>query len=250
MKKVLKYDELNEYSKYTSLTEDECYELTSFSSKTTGIKDVVIWIGPDSKNHIFRIKVSNIPNKISIDNCFTITIPDFKIYGDVNTELITDDKFDDIINFINLNINIIKSYSNYEICTEDLLDGLKSINNNQLKEYHKYDSISVNKVFEMSNITDKRTGIKNIVIWIGPNPKYHGYRIKVSNQPNIFRLEDSFTITIPELKVIGDINTKLITTKVFNDIIKFIELNVNLIKDFSDLSINVDELYKNLKPVK
>ena len=32
-----------------------------------------------------------------------------------------------------------------------------------------------NFLFEMSNYGDDITGIKNIIIWIGPRPKTHGH---------------------------------------------------------------------------
>ena len=126
--KILKVEELNEYMNNNSmLDEQELLEMANISSRKTGIKDIVIWAGPNPKYHGYRIKVSNIANKISSDNCFTITIPDFKVMGDVNTNLITKEVFNDIIKFIKLNIDLIKKYSDYDIYTEDFLDNIKPV---------------------------------------------------------------------------------------------------------------------------
>ena len=121
MKKILK---LNEYNNYTSLSEDELLEMANITDTKTGIKNHVLWIGP---NHGYRIKVSNLPNSFKPNNCFTITIPDYNVIGDINTKLITTEVFNDIIKFIELNIDLICKYSEYETSTEYLLDNIKSI---------------------------------------------------------------------------------------------------------------------------
>jgi hypothetical protein len=59
--------------------------------------------------------------------CFTITIPDNKIIGKVNTSLITKKILNQIFNFIDINQEIIIRYSDYEIETIDLLNGLKKV---------------------------------------------------------------------------------------------------------------------------
>jgi predicted restriction endonuclease len=71
-----------------------------------------------------------------------------------------------------------------------------------IKEFVEYDDID-NELLEMANFTEKTTGIDDVVIWLGP-----GNRIKVSNKPNSFDTYDTFTITIPDLEIIGDVNTK------------------------------------------
>lgn len=45
-------------------------------------------------------------------------------------------------------------------------------------------SFSEEELFEIANVTEETTGIEGVVIWIGPNPKSHGKRVKVSNIPN------------------------------------------------------------------
>ena len=95
---------------------------------STGIENVVIWVGPNPEYHGKRIKVSNIPNKFDGRDCFTLTIPDFKIIGEINKSLIDDRKLEQIKEFVMLNIDIINRYSDYEMSTEDFIDGLKKIN--------------------------------------------------------------------------------------------------------------------------
>lgn len=89
---------------------------------------------------------------------------------------------------------------------------------NLINEYRNYELYELNndKLLEMSNISSEDTGIDNIIIWVEPNPAYHWKRIKVSNFPNSFRINDCFTLTIPDFKIIGKVNTKLITTDVLN----------------------------------
>lgn len=122
-----------------------------------------------------------------------------------------------------------------------------------LYEYNDYfkqfTSISDEELMEMANISSKKTGLLDIYIWVGPNPKYHGKRIKVSNIPNKFSKDDCFTLTIPNFEIVGNINTKLIDSKKLSKIIEFVEINMKLICDFSDEIISTDELIENLIPI-
>ncbi len=100
-----------------------------------------------------------------------------------------------------------------------------------------------NFLFEMSNYGDNITGLKNIVIWIGPRPKTHGHRIKVSNDYYQMNKYNYFTITIPSLEVIGKCK---LSFKELDNIKTFIKLNEQLIKDFSDYKISLEQLLKNI----
>lgn len=116
----------------------------------------------------------------------------------------------------------------------------------EFNEYRFATSISDEELMEMANVSPKKTGIKDVYIWFGPNTHYHGKRIKVSNIPNKFSKNDCFTITIPEFEIIGQYNTNLITTSVLDDIIKFVKLNIKAIEDFSDEKISTDEFIDKL----
>ena len=120
---VLKYDQYVNEFKNNSI-EQELLEMANASEKITGIESVVILMGPSPKSHSYRIKVSNIPNSFDIDDCFTITIPDFNIIGNINKFLIDNKKFKKIIKFIEINIENIILYSDRKIETFDFLNSL------------------------------------------------------------------------------------------------------------------------------
>lgn len=81
-------------------------------------------------------------------------------------------------------------------------------------------------LYEMANLSVRYTGIPNIIIWVGADPKRHAMRVKVSNIPNRWDSDDNFTITLPMLDVVGTINKKLITGNVLRDIQLWIKLNI------------------------
>jgi len=86
-------------------------------------------------------------------------------------------------------------------------------------------------LWEMANLTSRSHGIDNIVIWVGGNPDTHYMRIKVSNVPNKYS-NNNFTITIPDLQVIGNINKQFISGKILEDIKYWIKLNMETLIDF------------------
>ena len=122
-----KYKKINEYKENPPLTEQELMEMANATEKYTGIKGVVVWLGPNPEGHWKRINVSNVPNKFDGRDCFTITIPEYKVIGKVNTKLINSKKMKEIIDFIELNKEIIIDYSDYKIETGDMLTNLKKI---------------------------------------------------------------------------------------------------------------------------
>lgn len=106
-----------------SLSEQELLHMSNLTADETGIKDVVIWVGYDSQ----WIKVSNVPNSLDGKDCFTITIPDYKVIGTVNTQFITPDTIKDIISFAELNMKIISQYADYEISTAVLISHIRKL---------------------------------------------------------------------------------------------------------------------------
>jgi hypothetical protein len=119
----------------------------------------------------------------------------------------------------------------------------------EFNEYTLYNSISDIELMEMANVSPRKTGIQDVYIWFGPNPHYHGKRIKVSNVPNKFSKEDCFTITIPDFKIIGNINKKLIDSNKLDKIKELINKNIKIIEDFSDELISTDEFIDKLQSV-
>lgn len=112
-------------------------------------------------------------------------------------------------------------------------------------------SLTEDELFEMSNLYGNNTGLDDIAIWVGSSLKSkHGKRIKVSNlKTKIGSSMDCFTITIPELKVIGRVNKKHITKDKMNKIFEFINLNMQIILDICDEKIDVVEFIQNMKKV-
>lgn len=118
--KILEFRDFN-------LTNQELMEMANITDETSGIQDVVIWIGPKEPSHGDRVKISNIPNSFNGHNCFTMTIPDLKIIGEIDNTFITSKKLKKIKEFINKNMNVILQYSHFQISTKTLLDTLQKI---------------------------------------------------------------------------------------------------------------------------
>lgn len=116
----------------------------------------------------------------------------------------------------------------------------------------KYDqSLTDDELFEMTNLYGNHTGLDDVVIWVGSSLKSnHGKRIKVSNlKTKMGSSMDCFTITIPELKIIGRVNRKHITKDKMNKIFDFINLNMQIILDICDEKIDAVEFIQNMKKV-
>lgn len=110
-------------------------------------------------------------------------------------------------------------------------------------------NLSEQELLEMANLNYKYTGIENVILWVGPNPGSQSYRIKISNIPNKFEGKDCFTLTIPDYEVVGNMDTKFITNKVLSDIKKWCELNIEVIKEYSDYEISTGDLIERIKPI-
>jgi len=118
----------HEYLKYaTFLTDEELMTMTDISPRQTGIENVFIWVGFNPHSQGRRIKVSNIPNHFDRKDCFTVTLPDFKILGNQNAELITDDIIKDILKFVELNMQLIFDYSDEKMATDVFFDKIVKI---------------------------------------------------------------------------------------------------------------------------
>jgi len=120
----MKIKKVNEFKSYTEIDDDELMEMSNISSKTTGIEGVVIWIGPNPHYHGKRVKVSNDIGKFNRSNCFTITIPDLIVIGEVNSNLIDSKKLEKIKKFISINMDVIIKYSDEEILTDEMISSL------------------------------------------------------------------------------------------------------------------------------
>ena len=88
------------------------------------------------------------------------------------------------------------------------------------------------QLFEMANVTSKRHGIENVVIWVGMAPKQHGLRVKVSTIPNKMDMNDSFVIMMPSLDYDPAQVANWITPKIMKQIMQWITLNQQLLYDY------------------
>ena len=69
----------------------------------------------------------NVPNDLHGKDCFTMTIPDFKIIGEQNRKVVTDDILKDIIKFVELNLQLIYDYSDEKMDTVDFFENIVKI---------------------------------------------------------------------------------------------------------------------------
>jgi len=98
------------------------------------------------------------------------------------------------------------------------------------------------KIFEMSNISSNKTGLFDIVVWVGEKNPRHGHRIKVSNLKGKGVRDkggDDFSID-------GDCK---LSKKELNLVFKFININKMNIIDYSNGIISTYDFLKNIKKV-
>ena len=104
----------------------------------------------------------------------------------------------------------------------------------------------IHRIYEMANYRPKETGLL-MVIWLQPKTgkEKHGCRIKVERDYGDKSKNDTFTITIPDLKVIGD--TGKIRQEDITDLKRFIQLNMDIIKLFWDDEISSTDFGLRIK---
>jgi len=115
---IKKYDEFLNENLNQDLTYKEKEDMISISVKTTGIKNVVLWLGKTN------VKISNIPNNKNGKDCFTINY-DLILSGRVNKNHITNDILEKIKKYIFFIKNDVKKYFDNNICLSDLLKKIK-----------------------------------------------------------------------------------------------------------------------------
>lgn len=85
---------------------------------------------------------------------------------------------------------------------------------------------------EMANVSSRWTGIEDVIIWIGANPKSHGIRVKISNIKNRWST-DNFTISIPDYRIRNGAPAPWVQPKI-NDIIDWLKLNRPAIQKYEE----------------
>lgn len=109
------------------MTEEEYLDMESLTVRSTGIPNVVLWVGPSPESYQ-RVYVVNSPNSYKREeDYFTLSIPDYRIMGRVNTDFITPEVIEKIKNWCNQNMKAILDYSNYKTSTCEFIDQLKPI---------------------------------------------------------------------------------------------------------------------------
>ena len=121
---IYKYNEFYNYDN-KSLSTEERDEISSVGESATGIKNLILWFGPNPHSREVQVRVSNNPNDLSGNDIFSIIIPKYDIIGDVNNDFITDDILKSIISYIELNKDNIYKYSDGLICGSDFIMSLK-----------------------------------------------------------------------------------------------------------------------------
>ena len=106
------------------------------------------------------------------------------------------------------------------------------------------------QLFEMANVTSKRHGIENVVIWVGAAPKQHGLRVKVSNGPEKMDMNDSFVIMMPSLDYDPAQVATWITPKIMKQILQWITINQKLLYDYeTGMITDTDDFLNNISKV-
>lgn len=105
-----------ELRQYISLVENEwsageLFEMANIYPRYHGIENVVIWVGLSPKQHGLRVKVSNVPNKMDINDSFTIMMPSLD-YDPAAVPLWLKQKMSKIIEWIKLNQKLLYDYEN------------------------------------------------------------------------------------------------------------------------------------------
>lgn len=109
---------------------------------------------------------------------------------------------------------------------------------------------SNDQLYEMANVTSRRHGIENVVIWVGATNKQHGLRIKVSNIPNKMDMNNNFTIMMPSLDYDHTQVANWITSKIMDKIITWIKLNQQLLYDYElGVITDTDDFLNNIVKV-
>jgi hypothetical protein len=108
----MKIGDIVEYSRTVQEEQDndQLFEMANVTSRYHGIKNVVIWVGLATKQHGLRIKVSKVPNKMDVDNCFVIMMPSLDYDPRQVPEWIDRRTMAKIVAWIKLNQKLLHDY--------------------------------------------------------------------------------------------------------------------------------------------
>lgn len=89
---------------------DELFEMANITPKYHGIENVVIWVGKAPKNHGLRVKVSNVPRRMDMDDSFVIMMPSLDYDPKAVAKWITPKTMRKILQWITLNQKLLFDY--------------------------------------------------------------------------------------------------------------------------------------------
>jgi len=89
---------------------DELFEMANITPKYHGIENVVIWVGLAPKNHRLRVKVSNVPGRMDMDDSFVIMMPSLDYDPKAVAKWITPKTMRKILQWITLNQKLLFDY--------------------------------------------------------------------------------------------------------------------------------------------
>lgn len=89
---------------------DELFEMANITPKYHGIENVVIWVGLAPKNHGLRVKVSNVPGRMDMDDSFVIMMPSLDYDPKAVAKWITPKTMRKILQWITLNQKLLFDY--------------------------------------------------------------------------------------------------------------------------------------------
>jgi hypothetical protein len=106
--------------KYIDMVDEEWQnaqlsEMARVGSNRHGIENVVIWVGESPKTHGLRVKVSNVPNKMRIEDSFTIMMPSLDYDPRQVADWITPKIMKKILQWITLNQKLLVDYEEGKI---------------------------------------------------------------------------------------------------------------------------------------
>ena len=107
---------------------DQLFEMARVGQKHHGIENVVIWVGSANTPHGLRVKVSNIPNKMRMEDSFVIQMPSLDYDPSQVAAWITPKIMKQILEWIALNQKLLYDYENGDIeDTEYFLNNLSKV---------------------------------------------------------------------------------------------------------------------------
>jgi hypothetical protein len=107
---------------------DQLYEMANVFPRRHGIPNIVIWVGLAPKQHGLRVKVSNVPLRMDIEDSFVIMMPSLDYDPSQVAKWIDTKTMKKIMEWIKLNQPLLYDYENGKISdTDEFMDSIEKI---------------------------------------------------------------------------------------------------------------------------